>query len=306
VAPHARLTLSGDTLYGTTAGSSYYGSGNVFKLNTNGSDYTVLKSFDGGSEGGSPQAEVVLSGTTLHGTAAAGGSVGCGTLYKLNTSGSNFTVLKDFDGSEGYAPWAGLVLAGDTLYGTTAAGGSLGYGTVFKVNTNGSGHTVLKEFDGYTEGGSPQSTLALSGATLYGTTYSGGSYNLGTVFKLNTDGSGFAVLREFTGPEGGHPGGQLVLADSRLYGTTAEGGTLNAGVVFSVTLQPSLRIQLAPSNTAVLAWPHPSDGFSLEQNTSLATTNWATTTNAAVQVGNEWQVGVSPAVGIRFYRLHKP
>jgi uncharacterized repeat protein (TIGR03803 family) len=305
-APRARLTLSGDTLYGTTAGLSYYGSGNVFKIRTNGSDYVGLKSFDGGPDGGSPQADLVVSGTTLYGTTGGGGSVSLGTVFKLNTNGANFSVLKDYDGSDGYAPWSGLVLAGDTLYGTTTAGGSLGYGTVFKVHTNGSSYTVLKEFDGYADGGSPQSALALSGDTLYGTTYSGGAFDFGTVFKLNTDGSDYAVLKEFTGPEGGHPSGPLALAGSTLYGTTSEGGTLNAGVIFSLSLLPSLRIQFLSPNSLLLAWPYPSTDFSLQQNASLTTTNWSSVTNPPVQVGGEWQVTLTPPAGNRFYRLHKP
>jgi uncharacterized repeat protein (TIGR03803 family) len=291
--PGGGLVLSGGVLYGTTTtGGS--GSGSVFKLNTNGSGFTVLKRFDGGVDGGSPQAALVLAGATLYGTTLAGGSIGFGTVFKVNADGSGFAVLKDYDGSVGYSPRAGLVMSGDVLYGLTEGGGSLGYGTVFRLNANGGDYTVLKELDGFTEGGTPQATLVLAGNMLYGTTYAGGAFDLGT------------VLKEFTGPEGGHPSGPLFMADSMLFGTTSEGGLLNAGVVFRISLLPSLRIQLSPSNTVVLAWPYPSDGFALEQSTNLTTTNWSSVGDLPVMVGSENQVSVNPPTGNRFYRLHKP
>src|SRR3954462_12075701 len=37
---------------------------------------------------------------------------------------------------------------------------------------------------------------------------------------------------------------------------------------------PTLRIFLTSSNTAVIAWPAPSTGFSLQANTNVGTTNW--------------------------------
>jgi uncharacterized repeat protein (TIGR03803 family) len=199
-----------------------------------------------------------------------------------------------------------MVLQDDTLYGSTAAGGSLANGTVFKVRTNGQDYTVLKEFDGFTEGGSPEGTLVLSGNTLYGTTYTGGRFDQGTVFKVNIDGSGFAVLKEFTGPEGGHPGGGLALADSTLCGATIEGGGLNAGVLFRLSLLPSLRIERSGLNAILVAWPHPSEGFLLQQNSNLGPAGWTSAGTPPVQVGGEWQVSISPATGNRFFRLHKP
>lgn len=69
---------------------------------------------------------------------------------------------------------------------------------------------------------------------------------------------------------------------------------------------PALRIELTDTNSVIVAWPYPSDGFSLQQNTDVGTTNWAAVTNIALHVGGEWQAIVSPPVGNRFYRLLKP
>ena len=62
-------------------------------------------------------------------------------MFRLNTDGSDYAILKTFVGSEGIGPM-GLTLSGSTLYGTTYKGGPVG--TVFKINTDGSGYTVLK------------------------------------------------------------------------------------------------------------------------------------------------------------------
>lgn len=303
LAPEAALAYADGTLYGTTTDGGQ-GAGSIFKLNTNGSGFTVLKRFDG--DAGTPASTLVQSGTVLFGTTFDGGSVGSGTIFRINTDGSGFTVLKDYDGTDGAWPRPGLILSGDTLYGMTAWGGSFGSGTVFKLNTNGSGYTVLKEFDGFTEGSSPYWGLTLHGTTLYGCTSAGGAFGRGTVFKLETDGSGFAVIREFTDVEGGPPSGPLLLTDSALYGTTEDGGHLNAGVVFRISLLPSLRIELLHDNSVCLAWLHPSDGFFLQQNTNAATTNWTAVTNLPVQVGSDWQVTLPIHSRSRFYRLQRP
>jgi uncharacterized repeat protein (TIGR03803 family) len=68
---------------------------------------------------------------------------------------------------------------------------------------------------------------------LYGTTFGGGSLGYGTVFKLNTNGTGFTVLLNFDGPTGANPvAGLMQGADGALYGTTVQGGSANVGTVF--------------------------------------------------------------------------
>ncbi|HEY1612936.1 MAG TPA: choice-of-anchor tandem repeat GloVer-containing protein [Rhizomicrobium sp.] len=99
--------------------------------------------------------------------------------------------------------------------------------------------TVLYSFEGNsTSGGSPFSSMIQDKAgNFYGTTTTGGTVGVGTVFKLAPDGTE-TVLHAFSdGSEGGIPFGGLV-ADSKgnLYGTTYSGGqpSCNCGVVFKV------------------------------------------------------------------------
>jgi hypothetical protein len=69
---------------------------------------------------------------------------------------------------------------------------------------------------------------------------------------------------------------------------------------------PTLRIFLTATNTAVIAWPTPSAGYTLQSNTNLATTNWPSVLNAVNVVGSENQVIISPPAGNRFFRLSHP
>ncbi|MBI4324289.1 MAG: immunoglobulin domain-containing protein [Chloroflexi bacterium] len=217
--PFAGLVLSGGTLYGTTYNGGSSDEGTVYKVNTDGTGYAVLKNFTR-SDVAAPFGGLVLSSGTLYGTTYFGGSSNAGSVFKVNTNGTGYTVLRSFTGSDGSLPRAGLVLSGGTLYGTTPGGGSSGKGTVFKINTNGTGYTLLTSFTGGSDGSWPRAGLVLSGGTLYGTTYQGGISDWGTVFKVNTDGTGYAVLKKFGSSDGWGPQSDLVLSGSTLYGTT--------------------------------------------------------------------------------------
>ena len=50
----------------------------------------------------------------------------------------------------------------------------------------------------------PMADLVLAGSTLYGTTSMAAAVRIryGVVFKVNTDGSGYTVLKSFTGSDG--------------------------------------------------------------------------------------------------------
>jgi uncharacterized repeat protein (TIGR03803 family) len=132
--PLAGLILSDNTLYGTTFDGGSSGFGAVFKVNTDGTDFTSLHGFTDGSDGAHPHAGLILSGDTLYGTASAGGSPGVGTVFEVNTDGTSYTNLHRFTAGDGGSPYAGLVLSGSTLYGTAYRGGSSGNGTVFSLS----------------------------------------------------------------------------------------------------------------------------------------------------------------------------
>ena len=156
-----------------------------------------------------------------------------------------YELLKSFGSPElpGSSPYAGLIEASDgALYGTTQDGGSLSGGTVFKINQESNRYSLLRSFDntGAADGRWPLGGITeASDGLLYGTTQSGGTSNLGTVFKLHRDGSGFAVLRNLGmgTDDAAVPWGRLVEgSDGRLYGTTAGGGSASSvGTVFTLS-----------------------------------------------------------------------
>jgi uncharacterized repeat protein (TIGR03803 family) len=255
--PYGGLVLSGNTLYGTTSGNVWVADwGTVFAVRTDGTGFTTLHEFLSPYDniGAVPYAELILSGTTLYGTARYGGIGGNGTVFSFNTDGTSFRNLHSFDASnEGMGPQAGLVLSGTTLFGTTYYGGgtnSPGRGSVFAVNTDGTGfenpHTFM-----IGDGAYPVSGLRSSGSTLYGTASGGGVTGNGTVFAIKSDFTGFTNLYFFTATypnysanvltnaEGSKPYGGLVLSGDTLYGTTTEGGSWGGGTVFALKIDGS-------------------------------------------------------------------
>src|SRR5947208_16135883 len=130
--PRAGLILSGTTLYGTTLSGGSSSKGMMFAINTNGSGYTNLHSFNGAGDGANPQGVFTLSGDTLYGTAQSGGTADQGTVFAVKTNGTGFTNLHSFiSASDGRTPTTALILSGNTLYGTAQGGGSANSGTVF-------------------------------------------------------------------------------------------------------------------------------------------------------------------------------
>lgn len=231
------LVIAGTTVYGAAEGGTpNNGAGLLFKLGLDGSDYQVLKYFKN-LEGYHPGA-LVSSGTTLYGAAQSGGISGGGTVFRINADGTDFTLLRSLGGSEGVNPTR-LVVLGNALYGAASAGGISNYGTIFRLNGDGTGFEVLKQFTGM-DGKWPWSLVA-SGTTLYGATYGGGVSNYGTVFRLELEpgGSGFAVLKDFTGGLDGNSPNSLALSGTTLYGTTYYGGSFSLGNIFRMGVDGS-------------------------------------------------------------------
>jgi uncharacterized repeat protein (TIGR03803 family) len=248
-------------LYGTTANGGAHGFGTVFKLDRTGKE-TVLYSFTCESDGCTPYPGVVLdSSGNLYGAAFYGGiafgNSGHGVVFKVDTSGSE-TVLHTFGGSDGANPDSVLLFdSGGNLYGTTQNGGNsecggTGCGVVFELSPQSGGgwtETTLYRFcsqSNCTDGEDPIAGPLVrdSAGNLYGTTYFGGTYDDGVVFKLDTTGKE-TVLHNFSGRTDGanSPAGLVVDKAGNLYGSTFNGGDLNCtiggapgcGVVFKLT-----------------------------------------------------------------------
>jgi uncharacterized repeat protein (TIGR03803 family) len=339
----AGLILSGNTLYGMAIYGGTNGNGTVFAVNTNGMGFTVLHTFTAGSgsghnftnsDGASPDA-LIISGNILYGTTYSGGTNGNGTVFAINTNGTGFTNLYFFkatsgsnltnnDGANPYT--AALTLSGNILYGTTINGGTNGDGAIFAVNTNGTGFTTLYSFTALvsgtnSDGANPEAGFILSSNTLYGTTYYGGINGYGTVFAINTNGTGFTVLHTFgagpgsfpnsqaTNSDGAFPAVGLIISGNTLYGTAKVGGTNGNGTVFSLSLSsvraPQLNIISSITNV-ILTWPTNVAGFTLQSTTNLVSTNWNTVSPAPVVVNTNNVVTNTISGTQQFFRLANP
>lgn len=243
-------------LYGTTyqggTGSNCQGGqsgcGTVFKLTHSGSTWTesVLYSFSGGMDGGSPAAGVVFDEAgNLYGTTQFGGpsSPGYGIVFELSPTANawNEVILHSFSfNPDGANPNTKLAIDnfGD-LYGTTPQGGAYSEGTVFRLAPaqGGWATTVIWDFTPTVGGVGPSGVIVHKGA-LYGTTEGGGVFNVGNVFQL-TPAVGiwtYANVYEFTGGrDGGFPAAGVTADPNHLYGTTASGGRYALGTVFRLT-----------------------------------------------------------------------
>jgi uncharacterized repeat protein (TIGR03803 family) len=252
--PYIGLTLSGTTLYGVATNGGANGSGTLFSFNTSNSTYSTLYSFLGTSDGANPYATLMLSGTTFYGVATLGGLQGNGTIFSFDTSTSTFTTLYSFtSGNDGSTPLGSLTILGSTLYGLTRSGGGSGNaGTIFSSNLDGSNFTILHSFTNGSDGGFPDgSSLLLSGTTLYGMTYEGGTNNTGTIFSFDTTTSTLSTLYNFTGGnDGAYPSGSLIMSGTVLYGMTPQGGANSNGNIFSFDTSTSTFLTLYSFSSA--------------------------------------------------------
>ena len=169
----------------------------------------------------------------------ASGSQSAAQIDSGSDLGTSFTTLRSFDGTDGRLSFAGLVQATNgNLYGTTYYGGTKDSGNVFEITPRGTLTTLysLCSKSGCTDG---EYTYAVpiqgTDGNFYGTTYLGGSKELGTVFKVTPSGTQ-TTLHTFAGPDGSEPLAGLVQAtNGSFYGTTNMGGAQGYGVIFKIT-----------------------------------------------------------------------
>jgi uncharacterized repeat protein (TIGR03803 family) len=194
--PVAGLTKDPGTgnFYGLTSNGGIHGFGTIFKIDGVTDAKSTVYNFAGtlAGDGAVPMRAALVSDGIgmLYGTTANGGINGKGTIFKFDPSTNTETVLYSFGTtpSDGTNPYAGLlndIAASGNLYGTTYSGGSNSQGTVFKFNIATGVTTIIYSFGSVAnDGKNPIAGLLSDGTFLYGTTYTGGANNRGTVFKI--------------------------------------------------------------------------------------------------------------------------
>ena len=216
---------------------------------------TVLHSFTGHGDGSAPAAGVTLDRAgNLYGTTSEVDLDGPGNVYKLSHSGSGWILNTLYSFNHPNDPtkiYAGVVFGPDgALYGTGYDGGANTLGAVFSLRPPANACksvscpwilTTLYSFNFGNDGIHPyRGNLVFDSAgNIYGTTYSGGTFVRGTVFKLTRTGNGWSesLLYSFSGGNDGDFPENGVTFDSagNLYGTTSEGGSNGYGTVFELS-----------------------------------------------------------------------
>jgi uncharacterized repeat protein (TIGR03803 family) len=233
--------LANTAMYGVTPAWGATQGGTLFSVTTAGA-FVKVRDFGaaGDVNGSKPNGPVLWVGGALYGVTELGGTNAVGVLYKW-TAPATYQVLYSFgSGSSGAKPSGPLLKANDGfVYGTTGAGGACNQGSVFKLNLSTNAVAVLYSFCGQ-DGVNPMTGVIQStDGNLYGTTYTGGAFSSGTLFRLTLAGT-FTRLYDFgsdaTQPK--FPSRLIQAADGLLYGTSYAGGdiTFGKGALFSSTL----------------------------------------------------------------------
>lgn len=231
------VQASDGNFYGTTELGGTGDQGTVFKMTPAGT-VSLLYSFPGVAvtDPAIPDSTLIVGNDgNLYGT-AIGGGVGAGIVFKITRDGT-FSTLYSFNAgpSDGGTPEAKLLLASDgNFYGTAPNGGTGSVGVVFKVTPTGQ-ETILHSFGGPpSDGAFPQGNLIQgSDGNFFGTTYTGGAHNFGTVYRITPTGVE-TVLFSFSGSADGQWlwSGLVETPSGGLRGT-ASGGAVN-GALFEL------------------------------------------------------------------------
>jgi uncharacterized repeat protein (TIGR03803 family)/probable HAF family extracellular repeat protein len=192
---------------------------------------------------------------SFYGTTTRGGAYGMGSVFQMMPVGGDqwsVTILHSFAGTadDGADPTAGLILASDgNFYGVATATSfdsediPTGPGSLFQITPDGT-FTTVYAFSG-PDGSRPTGTLfEASDGNLYGTTYSGGAFGRGTVFRLALDDPfTVSVVHDFGGGEGAYPrAGLIESSDGFLYGCTERGGAFNYGVLYRLAADGTIMV----------------------------------------------------------------
>jgi uncharacterized repeat protein (TIGR03803 family) len=304
-APTCLIQGNDSALYGTCLDA-------VFRFDPVSGNYSVLHGFTNALDGNAAFGKLIQGNDgALYGTTFFGGTNNKGTVFRVTTNGDAYAILQNFGATpDGNTPYAGVIQATDgMLYGTTRAGGTNSHGTIYTVSTNGAGYKELYSL-GSADGSAPVGSL-IQGQdnVLFGTTATGGTTLYGSIFQINTDGTGFRVLYALPGyPDSAYSDSGLDLGtftdgSGTLYGTATDGGKMEYGTVFALLINPPLTIapvssQTAPNQTVVV-WPAWALNYTLQSTTNLTTGTWVTASNTVPLTG----VQVTNAGPSTFYRL---
>jgi uncharacterized repeat protein (TIGR03803 family) len=330
-------TVADGAIYGVVRGSGFNDNGGlVYRISTNGSGFTIIHHFaipgPTNTEGASPACILTVTNGMVYGTTTNAGPGNTGTVFSMDTNGLNFSILHAFGAfsggstsSDGAYPLGKLCIDGDVVYGTTCSGGAMGGGTVFSVNTSGGNFKTIHTFPTapYAQpNAGPQSGVVLHKGVLYGVAQCYPAAYNGGVYRLNVDGSGFALIQQFefsnydptlgmwTNRYGGDPYGEPAADDNNLYLSTHLYGRFGFGTVLAVPFSlPPVGTTVTgfarASNSATFGWNTiPKGTYQVQYATTTGATNWLDLGEPITAPNFTWSfMDTNASEPSRFYRV---
>ncbi len=209
------LTAVNDEYWGITERGGSSGKGIIFSVGLEGAiSYQTRYEFT--ESDGIPRGDLTLIESKLWGRTSGGGSNNSGIIFNIDTSGTNFTIVHNFEQANGSVgnQSGKLIPLRSKLWGVTQRGGANEFGIIFSIDTTGT-FQKLHDFDSL-NGRYPIGGLTQIGSKFYGTTNSGGLNDDGIIFSIDTIGTNFEKVLDLSG-ESGNPASTLIaIKDSQL------------------------------------------------------------------------------------------
>ncbi len=263
------VAVSGTTVFGTAESGGMNKDGTIWSFDTSSDTFNKLHDFSRDIDGAGPVG-VAVSGPMVFGTASTGGENGDGTIWSFDTTSGTFTKLHDFnhvpDGSD---PLREVAVSGSMLFGTASRGGANDDGTFWSFDTSTDTFTKLHDFTDVADGRSPVGGVAVSGTTVFGTSWQGGANDDGTLWSFATSSDTFTSLHHF---DRGATVGNLAISNGTVFGSAWEGGANDDGTLWSFDTNTDTFTKLHDFSRDADGG-HPFGGVELSGSTVFGTAN---------------------------------
>ncbi|MEM6735557.1 MAG: choice-of-anchor tandem repeat GloVer-containing protein, partial [Bacteroidota bacterium] len=259
--PYSTLLWNDNKLWGTTHEGGENGSGVIFSINPDGTDYKVHYHFTG-ADGANPQGALIVdSNGLLWGMTENGGEDDHGVIFTFDrsrdTNNNAYSVIHYFNPSntinddmkDGSSPRSALTLANSRLWGVTFEGGNYDEGVIFSIDeVTKSDYQIGYSWSPDDDGANPLCDLVIEGERLLGTVTDGGLFNDGLIFSIKSDHNDldFTVQAHFNGENGKlNPRGRLTKVDNIWWGVasgevTSEGVIADDGAIFNIDIKENV------------------------------------------------------------------
>ena len=240
-----------DELWGMTKDGGIDDNGVIFKINPDGTGYSLQKEFITDIRGTDPMGSLMEYNGKLYGMTSDDGFDDHGVLYEYDPANGKYTKKINVAGNA----YGSLMEYNDKFYGMTYNGGANNLGVLFEYDpANGSLSTKI-DFAGDANGANPFGSLTEYNGKLYGMTRYGGVNNLGVLFEYDLANGNLSKKIDFAGvSNGANPQGSLLAYNGKLYGMTRYGGATQFGVLFEYDPSSGLL-------TKTMNFPAASNGF---------------------------------------------